>query len=381
MRTLGRYLSREILRATGFVLFALVAIFALFEFLAQIDDLRASGYSMQQALMYVGLSLPARTYELMPIAALIGSIFALSQLAANSEFTIMRVSGMSTRRLAGAVLRIGLVFVAATYLLGEFIAPPAERAAQRLRTQTRGEGVIASQLRSGVWLRDAVRDESGEVQRWRFINVRQVRADGSSSGWRIFEFDNQFRLLTLGTAASGKYQAAAARPTWLLQDVVETRLPVASPASTTPAKLTTKVIREPQREWESALTPNILGVMLVQPERMAAFDLYRYIAHLEANRQQTEPYEIALWNKLFYPLAVIVMMMLALPFAYLHVRQGSVSLKIFAGVMIGVTFYMMNKLFAHLGMLNTWPPLIVAALPSLFVLSVAMGALYWIERR
>jgi lipopolysaccharide export system permease protein len=75
------------------------------------------------------------------------------------------------------------------------------------------------------------------------------------------------------------------------------------------------------------------------------------------------------------------MMMLALPFAYLHVRQGSVSLKIFAGVMIGVLFYMLNKLFSHIGLLHTWPPLVVASLPSLVVLAVALGALYWIERR
>jgi lipopolysaccharide export system permease protein len=83
----------------------------------------------------------------------------------------------------------------------------------------------------------------------------------------------------------------------------------------------------------------------------------------------------------FYPLAVLVMMVLALPFAYLHVREGSVSLKIFTGVMIGVLFYMLNKLFAHLGLLNTWPPVVIAALPSLVVLSVALSALYWIERR
>jgi lipopolysaccharide export system permease protein len=152
-------------------------------------------------------------------------------------------------------------------------------------------------------------------------------------------------------------------------------------ADTRPAELRTEIVRIEERPWESALTPNILGVLLVQPERMAAVELVRYIAHLSANRQQTEPYEIALWNKVFYPLAIVVMMMLALPFAYLHVRQGSVSLKIFAGVMIGVLFYMLNKLFAHLGLLHTWPPLAIAVLPSLVVLAVALGALYWIERR
>lgn len=381
MKTLRRYLMREMVRATGFVLFALLALFSFFDMLAQVDNLRPGAYSMPQALAYVALSLPSRTYELMPIAALIGAIFTLSQLAANSEFTIMRVSGMSTRALAAAVIRVGLIFVVLTYAFGELVAPVSERKAQEVRAETRGQGVISSKLRSGVWVRDTVRDERGEVQRWRFVNVGTVRPDGTSSQWKIFEFDRDFRLLSIGTAASGRFAPQDDRPSWQLNEVVETRLPVVPTADTRPSELRTEIVRMEERQWESALTPNILGVLLVQPERMAAVELVRYIEHLSANRQQTEPYEIALWNKVFYPLAIVVMMMLALPFAYLHVRQGSVSLKIFAGVMIGVLFYMLNKLFAHLGLLHTWPPLAVAVLPSLVVLAVALAALYWIERR
>jgi len=381
MKTLRRYLMRELVRSTGFVLFALLALFTFFDLLGQLDDLRPGAYSLAQALTYVALSLPSRTYELAPIAALIGAIFALSRLASNSEFTIMRVSGMSTRALVFAVVRVGLIFVGLTYAFGELVAPLSERKAQEVRAETRGQGIISSKLRSGVWVRDTVRDVRGEVQHWRFINVAVVRQDGTSSKWKIFEFDRDFRLLSIGTAADGRYAPQQGLPSWKLTDVVETRLPNVQGAGTMPTDLRTEIVRVKERRWESALTPDILGVLLVQPERMAAVELVRYIAHLSANRQQTEPYEIALWNKVFYPLAIVVMMMLALPFAYMHVRQGSVSLKIFAGVMIGVLFYMLNKLFAHLGLLHTWPPLAVAVLPSLVVLTVALGALYWIERR
>jgi len=381
MKTVRRYLMRELVRSTGFILFALLALFAFFDLLAQIDDLRPGAYTLPAALAYVALSLPSRTYELMPIAALIGAIFALSQLATNSEFTIMRVSGMSTRALALAVVRVGLVFVALTYAFGELVAPVAERKAQEIRAETRGEGMIGNKLRSGVWVRDALRDASGAVERWRFINVGVVRADGTSINWKIFEFDRDFRLLSIGTATEGRFTPHDGAPSWLLKDVVETRLPVLVAADTRPTELRTEIVRTKERHWESALTPNILGVLLVQPERMAAAELLRYIAHLQDNRQQTGPYEIALWNKVFYPLAIVVMMMLALPFAYLHVRRGSVSLKIFAGVMIGVLFYMLNKLFAHVGVLHIWPPVVIAVLPSLVVLAAALGALYWIERR
>jgi lipopolysaccharide export system permease protein len=326
----------------------------------------------------VALTLPSRTYELMPIAALIGTIYALSKLAANSEFTIMRVSGMSTGALLRTLLVVGLVIVGVTYALGEFVSPPAERLAQRVRLKATGSQISVRDFRSGVWVRDVLKDADGKVEAFRFINVLKVSPDGGTLGWRIFEFDREYRLHSITTAESGTYSPVNG---WTLHNVVETRLPQLSAGSTAQTSAGTQVIRDPERAWRSELRPDIFGVLMVEPERMAGWDLAHYIQHLAENRQQTEIYEIAFWSKLFYPWAVLVMMALALPFAYLHVRAGGLSLKIFTGVMIGVAFYGLNKLFAHLGMLNTWPPIFVAALPSLVVLALAMSALYWIERR
>lgn len=380
VRTLRRYLAREVAAATGFVLFALLALFAFFELINELEEVGRAGYQLPQVFWYVLLTQPTRIYELMPIAALIGTIFALSKLAANSEFTIMRASGMSTRRLAYSVLGIGVVIVAITYALGEFLAPPAERLARQSKLAALG-APLAQQFRSGVWVRDAVRDAEGRIERFRFVNVARVLPDTTVEGWRVFEFDRDFRLRSIATAAKGRFVDAPNARGWALTDVVETRLPAVDTADTAPSPARTQIVREPQRLWPSELRPDIFGVLLVQPERMSVLALAQYIDHLADNRQQTDRYEIALWNKLVYPLAVLVMMVLALPFAYLHVRAGSVSLKIFAGVMIGVLFYMLNKLFSHLGLLQAWPPALVAALPSLVVLSVALSALYWIERR
>ena len=378
MKTLRRYLWKEIATATTFVLFALLSLFLFFDLVAQLDEVGRRGFKLQHAFGYVALTLPSRTYELMPIAALIGTIYTLSKLAANSEFTIMRVSGMSTRRLMQSLMMIGLVMVAFTYALGEFVSPPAERLAQAVRLQATGSSISVRDFRSGIWVRDVVKKAGGGVDAFRFINVKRVTPGGSTEGWRIFEFDGDYRLRSVTTADAGSYDPTNG---WTLKGVVETRVPELESTTMTPTEAKTEAVRIDSRPWSSELKPDIFGVMMVQPERMAGWDLAQYIQHLSENRQQTELYEIAFWSKLFYPWAVLVMMALALPFAYLHVRAGGISLKIFTGVMIGVAFYGLNKLFAHLGLLNTWPPLIVAALPSLVVLTLAMSTLYWIERR
>jgi lipopolysaccharide export system permease protein len=378
MKTLGRYLMREVMVASAFVLFAFLALFAFFDLVAQMNEF-AAGYQLRAAFIYIALSLPARTYELMPIAALIGTIYALAKLASNSEFTIMRVSGMSTLRLAATMLRAAAVLIALTYVMGEWVAPPANRLAEQFKMSAKGETLWL--YRSGVWLRDAERGPDGAIERWRFINVKQLFPDATLKFLRIFEFDASYRLRSMSVAAGGHFIVDDQGPAWILDDVVETRLPVIRADAAEQTDQRTEIVREAKRRWKSELTPAFFNVLMVPPEKMAALGLARYIQHLKANHQQSGVYEIALWTKLFYPLAIIVMMMMALPFAYLHVRAGSVSLKIFAGVMIGVSFYVMNKLFAHLGLLNTWPPMLVAALPSLVALSFALGALYWIERR
>ncbi len=379
MRTLRRYLWREIAGAALFVLLALIGVFSLFDLINQLGELGRANYEFMHALAFVALLAPGHAYELMPIAALIGTIYALSKLAANSEFTIMRVSGMTTRRLGDAVLVVAVGLVALAYVFGEVIAPPAEDLAQRFKSRAIGSAV-GQEFRSGVWVRDLVRGRDGQPDRMRFVNVARVNPDGSVDDWRIFEFDAGLHLRSISTAASGNYQRGQG---WLLSTVVDTQLPAVDAHGPVAgdAAAGTRVVREPLRLWVSDLTPAIFGVLMVQPERQSAYSLLQYIHHLTDNHQRTDRYEIALWKKVFYPLVCVVMMALALPFAYLHVRAGTVSLKIFTGIMIGVLFYAMNKLFSHLGLINTWPPVVVAALPALVAFCFALGALYWVERR
>src|SRR5215813_4987254 len=136
MKTLRRYLATEILAATGLVFAALLMLFAFFDLVEQIKDLGRGVYTLRRILLYVLLSAPDHVYELFPIAALIGSLFALAQLVAGSEYTVMRTSGVSTTRFVLALVTIGCAFAVLTFLFGEFVGPPSERLAQRLRSQS-----------------------------------------------------------------------------------------------------------------------------------------------------------------------------------------------------------------------------------------------------
>jgi lipopolysaccharide export system permease protein len=357
MITLRRYLGREIYRATAFVFVAFLGLFAFFDLVNELGDLGKGSYRIQHAFLFVLLSVPGHIYELFPIAALIGTLVALSTLAANSEFTVMRVSGLSPLRAAVTLARIGTVFVALTVLVGELGAPAAERAAKQLRLDRLGSAV-AAELRSGLWVRSDNR----------FVNIREVLPDTTLAGIQVYEFDANLKLVSISRAAHGRFSGD---DRWELTDVVETRF--------TDTGASTKTL--PRIEWATVLTPDMLSVLMVVPEKMSAWGLYQYSQHLAQNRQRTERYEIALWKKLIYPFAALVMMALALPFAYLQGRSGGVGLKLFAGIMLGIVFHFLNNLFSNLGVLQSWPPLTSAIAPSAMFLLMALVMMWWVERR
>ncbi len=357
MRTLRGYIVREVAAATMLVFAALLMLFAFFDLVEQMKDLGRGGYRLSHILIYVLLSAPDHVYELFPIAALIGTLFALAQFVASSEYTVMRASGVSLARMTGALCSIGVLFGVLTFTVGEFVAPPAEQFAQRLRSQAIS-GIVAQEFRSGLWIKDGKS----------FVNVLEVTPNAELKGVRIYEFDDDYRLRVLRFAAHGRYEGGNR---WLLTDVAQTMFD----------RLRTKVSRLDRMDWQSVLDPSLLSVLLIKPEKMSAWTLYSYSQHLKENRQKALRYEIAFWTKVLYPFAVLVMMVLALPFAYFQNRQGGVGGKIFAGIMLGLAFYFLNRLLGHLGLLNDWPPFASAVTPTLVFLTIALTMMWWQERR
>ncbi len=376
MRVLRRYFASEIYRS---VLFVLVAFLALFSFFDMMGEMRAvqGPYRIEHAFLYVTLGLPAYAYELMPIAALIGTIYVMAQFAARSEFTVMRASSLSMMGSIRLLLRIAVVLAVLTFVLGEFIAPRCSEFRETFKRRIEG-AAISSEFRSGMWAKDVLRDPVTREQIGsRFLNARKVEPDGVLRNLKVYEFDRSMNMLGMLSATEARY---AGDGKWQLINVDELRLkPVTSPAERKQPTVTER------RKFESStmsseITPQIMAVLVVEPNKMSAFDLALFSRHLEENKQRTEQYDIALWSKVLYPFAVFVMMAVALPFAYLHVRSGGLSLKIFIGIMIGVSFQLINSLFSHIGLLNTWPPVATAAMPSVLFLLGAIGALWWVER-
>lgn len=373
-----RYLARQIYAAFGFILFALVALFLFFDILSELGSVKGQ-YTLPLALLHVLLKAPSRISEIIPIAGLIGSIYVFAMLASQSEFTILRIAGLDIRRGLTTLAKISLPLIIVTLVMSEWLGPYTENLSDQIRMKALGSS-YSSQFKTGVWVKDRLRDEDGSGpirQGVRYVNVGKIEQDNEIKNIRMYEFDDAYRLLSIRSAVSGRFDETG---TWILDDVTETRFKESKQADPLNPVYSAQTFSHPIISLNSEVTPQILSVLLVSPEKMSIISLGRFISHLRDNKQDAQRHSIAFWKKVIYPFTIFVMLALALPFAYLKVRAGSVGIKVFGGIMLGMSFQLFNSLFSNVGLLGSWPALLTALTPPLVYFILAMVGLRWVSR-
>ncbi len=362
MKIINRYFWQETSVNILMIMLGLLAMFSFFDLIQELDSLGQGSYGISQMLVFVLLSVPGHVYDVVPVAVLVGMMYSLGTLARNSELVVMRVSGISLLNIGLILLKVGLLFTVITFVVGELVTPISEKMAQRMRIKAT-DSVVAQDFRSGLWVKDGKS----------FVNVETVLPDASLLNVHIYEFDQDFKLRSISIAKKADF----ADEHWGLSEVRQTKYNTHQKIEQTSVQ--TQFFNK--ANWKSLIRPELLNVLLVAPEKMSAWNLYSFINHLETNKQKTTRYEVALWSKMIYPLACMVMVILALPFGFLQQRAGGTSAKIFTGVMLGVAYQIMNRVFIHLGVLNDWPPLMSAITPTVIFLIAGLSLLFVIERR
>jgi lipopolysaccharide export system permease protein len=369
MKTVRRLLYRDIVWSVVFVSVAFLSLFYFIDFVDQLEGIGRNGYTVWHAVAGSALEIPGHFYELFPICVLIGTIYSMARLAQSSEFTILRTGGLGPGRALGLLTLLGVLFAACTFVIGDYIAPVTEREAVLMKAGFRGGLQLG---RTGAWLKE--RRATPEGERLVSVNVSRTGARGELEGIRIFELDADGRLRMRIEARSGRVGTDSV---WQLEEVERTEWPTPEHAAGGAAVRLDKLAR---LAWPSSLGADVVAAAVLPVSTMSTVELWRYSRHLSGQEQAALRHEIQFWKKALYPLACVVMVALALPFAYLHARAGGISLKVFGGIMLGISFVLLNNVSGHLGMLRNWTPWVAAATPGLVYLALSLAAFTWLVR-
>lgn len=386
MNTVRRLIFRTVINHVGMVALAFSALFFFIDFVEELQDLGQRHYSLLDAIWTCVLLQGAHIYDLFPIALLIGGILALARMAQTSEFTILRTGGLGPGRALSLLGILGVSAALIMVLIGNWYVPWSEQQLTLHRAQfSKRQGLNLGH--GGTWLRER-REMPGGAFHNITVNVGAANSQGEFGQVRIFEFDAQGRLLRRLAAEQAHVKAlgdatAATGSVWHLQNVVDTQW-LSHDLLGEQAVLQGRQIIDEHKllklDWHSSLTPLVVSASVLPPETMSTAALWRYTQHLATNAQAAQRYEIEFWKKTFYPLVCLVMVALSLPFAYLHARSGGMSLKIFGGIMLGISFVLINHISSHLGLLHQWQPWLAAAAPSMAYLLLSMSAFVWLVR-
>ncbi|SLM61595.1 MULTISPECIES: LPS export ABC transporter permease LptG [Dickeya] len=347
-RVLDRYIGKTIFNTIMMTLFMLVSLSGIIKFVDQLRKVGQGGYSVAGAGLYTLLSVPKDIEIFFPMAALLGALLGLGQLATRSELVVMQASGFTRLQIAAAVMKTAIPLVLLTMAIGEWLAPAGEQMARNYRSQMMYGGSMLS-TQGGVWAKDGSD----------FVYIQRVVGDNELAGVNIYHFDNQSKLLSIRYASSAVY----ANGGWKLSQVEQSEL---SDGKQIGGSQTVS------GEWKTNLTPDKLGVVALDPDALSIRGLYDYISYLRQSGQEAGRYQLNLWNKLFAPLSVAVMMLMALSFIFGPLRSVPAGVRIVIGISFGFLFYVLDQIFGPLSLVYHMPPILGALLPSALFLFISI---------
>ena len=354
MNTLDRYIGKSILGSIFATLLTLVGLSAIIKFVEQFRSVGKGTYDIWQAVAFTGLTIPKDIETFFPMAALLGALMALGNLASRSELVVMQAAGFSRFKIGMAVMKTALPLVLLTMVIGEWGIPQTEQFARDMRARALSGGSMLS-MKNGVWAKDGNN----------FVFVRRVTDDAKLNDIYIYTFDQHRNLTELKHANQASYSEDESK--WTLRQVNHSM--ISKDEITTSNRLSEK--------WETNLTLDKLGAVSLRPTSLSISGLYNYISFLRETGQDVSRFELTFWRKIFQPVSVGVMMLLALSFIFGSLRSVTAGARIVTGICFGFLFYVVNEIFGQISVVYNMPAVFGALMPSL--LFVVM--IWWLLSR
>lgn len=354
MNTLDRYIGKSILGSIFATLLTLVGLSAIIKFVEQFRSVGKGTYDIWQAVAFTGLTIPKDIETFFPMAALLGALMALGNLASRSELVVMQAAGFSRFKIGMAVMKTALPLVLLTMVIGEWGIPQTEQFARDMRARALSGGSMLS-MKNGVWAKDGNN----------FVFVRRVTDDAKLNDIYIYTFDQHRNLTELKHANQASYSEDESK--WTLRQVNHSM--IRKDEITTSNRLSEK--------WETNLTPDKLGAVSLRPTSLSISGLYNYISFLRETGQDVSRFELTFWRKIFQPVSVGVMMLLALSFIFGSLRSVTAGARIVTGICFGFLFYVVNEIFGQMSVVYNIPAVFGALMPSLLFIVM----IWWLLSR
>lgn len=338
MRILDKYVCRTVVMSTLLVMLVFLMLEMFVYLTNELSDVGKAHYSLGVMLLYIIFKLPAMIYMMFPIIAFLGCLVGLSQLAKGSELTVMRVSGLSILNITQITVVAAVVMVGLVTVLGEFGAARLEQYANQLRASSLNK----KQIEDNIWLH-----QSG-----RFLNLGRVINNQEVAAVTEFIFHNNV-LVRVIFAPQAQQQGGR----WLLKDARVLSIGA------------DRVIKKNYASYP--LTFDFLPKELLSYKNDSLDGSLWHLHKVIRLRKQAgliaTLYQYEFWRRVFQPITTILMICLGVPFVFGSLRGRGAASRLMIGVMIGVIYYFISRIFGPISLVFQLSPIFAAVTPTLIV--------------
>ncbi|HEY2591261.1 MAG TPA: LptF/LptG family permease, partial [Steroidobacteraceae bacterium] len=150
--------------------------------------------------------------------------------------------------------------------------------------------------------------------------------------------------------------------TWLLRDVLQKQFTAAG----------VRTEHFDLLPWHSFLGTQQLGLLILPPQSMQPIGLAEYVRDLKRRREPVARYAQELWAKIDIPIAMVAMVLIAVPFVLGPLRTHGTGQRIVVGALIGIVFSLVQQIASYLGELSNVDPALTATAPSFVLMAIAL---------
>jgi lipopolysaccharide export system permease protein len=353
IKLVDRYVGMAAMQGT---LALWVGLTVLYMMISALGEIRNSGgdYGFVDALWYVMLTTPRMSYQIFPFAALLGVLVGVGGLAAANELVAFRTSGVSRLRLAAAALGGAMLLGIPVLIMGEWVAPQAEHQARAYRlSESVGQAIIGGPR--GMWMRDG-RD---------IVNIQlpllSADRDGKSVEFKnvvIYGFSESAELESITRARNAQHDGSA----WLLERVRTVRFKEDSAVRK----------RARNQSWPTEVRPELLDSAVTRPQRLSMRASWDFLGYLGENGLDDRVYQTAFWEKVFYPLTIVALVLAGMPFVFGSSRSQNLGVRMFVGMMLGGLFMIVSRGVLNFGDAYGVPAVISNLVPAAILGLVAI---------
>ena len=341
MKIITKYIFTSYLFYTLLVLIVLTGIHSLFFFLSEISYLGNENYHFKQLMIYMLLNLPYAIYQLSPTILLLGTLLSLGNLVSSGEMIILMISGLSRKNIIMITIKTSLVCILFIVIIAEFIVPKTNQLAQ----QYRDNALNKKHTLNSYWFKNNNK----------FINIHPKQKQQAFNEIVIFDVNPSFNKLNNITKSNdSKYNDETitlknnTHHNFIDNNTIDIK------------------INNSNKKYINFYDINKINIL---PIMLTFLELKEKINYLNNNNIWSKQYQSEYYQRLFMPIILLSMIIIALPFVLNINYKIDNTKRILLGVIISMFFQLATQLSIQSALFYDYNIILSILLP-IFIASI-----------